>query len=138
MIGLDDRLLEDSAHVLDEARVRLQVFRAGKQMHEYQLRSALLIGLLVEVDGLFGVAETRLSFEVAKETFTQWRWLSQNARRAALEDEDRFVAIGPIRIGVIVVIYTEPTEDDIRIISARRATNRETALYQQYYGETDE
>ena len=50
----------------------------------------------------------------------------------AQDEEDRFIAIGPIRRGVIVVVYTEREEDVIRIISARLATRRETALFQQH------
>lgn len=33
--------------------------------------------------------------------------------------EDRFIAIGPIASGLIVVVYTEPEDDVVRIISAR-------------------
>jgi uncharacterized protein len=46
--------------------------------------------------------------------------------------EERFIAIGPIRRGVIVVIWTERTEDVIRIISARFATKSEKELYREY------
>ena len=46
--------------------------------------------------------------------------------------EDRFVAIGPIRQGVAVIVWTERDEDTIRIISARWATRREQALYRTY------
>jgi len=45
------------------------------------------------------------------------------------EDEDRFIAIGPIARGLIVVIYTEPEEGVVRMISAREATRREQALF---------
>jgi uncharacterized DUF497 family protein len=45
------------------------------------------------------------------------------------EFEDRFITIGPIDRGVIVVVYTEREEDLIRIIGARMATKREQALY---------
>jgi uncharacterized DUF497 family protein len=48
------------------------------------------------------------------------------------EDEDRLIAIGPIRRGVIVVVHTELLDDAIRIISARLATRRETQLFQSY------
>ena len=48
------------------------------------------------------------------------------------EDEDRFIAIGPIARGVILVVHTEPAEDVIRIISARPATHREVELYRRY------
>jgi uncharacterized DUF497 family protein len=42
-------------------------------------------------------------------------------------DEERFIAIGPISRGVVLVVWTEQDEDTIRIISARRATKRERA-----------
>lgn len=48
------------------------------------------------------------------------------------ESEDRFIAIGPIASGLIVVVYIEPEEDTIRIISAREATRREQALFREY------
>jgi hypothetical protein len=48
------------------------------------------------------------------------------------EFEDRFIAIGPIDRGLVVVIYTEREEDLIRIIGARLANQREQALYRSY------
>ncbi len=45
------------------------------------------------------------------------------------EFEDRFIAIGPIDRGLVVVVYTEREEDFIRIIGARLANKREQALY---------
>ena len=47
-------------------------------------------------------------------------------------DEDRFIAIGPIRSGVMVVVWTERDRDTARIISARWATQREIELYRSY------
>lgn len=47
-------------------------------------------------------------------------------------DEDRFIAIGPISKGVVVIIYIEITLDAIRIISARKATKTEVGLYTNY------
>ena len=52
-------------------------------------------------------------------------------------DEDRFIAIGAIRAGVVVVVFTEPEDDVIRILSARRATKNETDLYFRHLGGTD-
>lgn len=46
--------------------------------------------------------------------------------------EDRFIAIGPIDRGLVVVVYTEREEQIIRIIGARLATTREQALYRSY------
>jgi uncharacterized DUF497 family protein len=48
--------------------------------------------------------------------------------------EDRFIAIGPIARGIVVVGYTERDEDVIRIIGARMATRRERALYRKREG----
>ena len=45
------------------------------------------------------------------------------------EFEDRFLAIGPIDRGIVVVVYTEREEGQFRIIGARLATNREQNLY---------
>ena len=48
-------------------------------------------------------------------------------------EEDRFIAVGLIRQGVIVVIYTERTEDITRILSARKATAKERSLFERYW-----
>jgi uncharacterized DUF497 family protein len=48
--------------------------------------------------------------------------------------EDRFVAIGPIPRGVILVVFTERDEEVIRIISARPATKREQQMFHQHSG----
>ena len=49
--------------------------------------------------------------------------------------EDRFIAIGPIRRGLVLLVWTERDEETIRIISARWATEREHALYRSYMEE---
>jgi uncharacterized DUF497 family protein len=46
--------------------------------------------------------------------------------------EPRFIAIGPIRRGLVLVVYTEWTEDTIRIISARWAGPAERELYRSH------
>ena len=48
------------------------------------------------------------------------------------DSEDRFIAIGAIERGIIVVAFTEPEEDTIRIISARWASKREQSLYRSH------
>ncbi len=48
------------------------------------------------------------------------------------EFEDRFIAIGPIVRGLIVIIYTEKEGEIIRIIGARRANKNEQSLYRSY------
>lgn len=49
--------------------------------------------------------------------------------------EDRFIAIGPIRRGLVLVIWTEQDQEIIRIISARWATKHEQTLYHSYLEE---
>lgn len=46
-------------------------------------------------------------------------------------DEDRFITIGPIASGLVLVVWCEVVDDVIRIISARFATKRETGLYRR-------
>ena len=48
------------------------------------------------------------------------------------EVEDRFIAIGPIDRGIVVVVYTEREEDLVRIVGARLANRREQDLYRLY------
>ena len=47
-------------------------------------------------------------------------------------EEDRFIAIGPVRAGIVVVVYTERQDDVIRIVSARKATAKEIRLLPDY------
>jgi uncharacterized DUF497 family protein len=49
-------------------------------------------------------------------------------------DEDRFIGIGPIQAGLVLVVYTERTGETIRIISARWATESEARLFRHYIG----
>jgi uncharacterized DUF497 family protein len=48
------------------------------------------------------------------------------------DDEDRFIAVGPIAKGVIKVSYTEPNDDVIRIISARMASRSEQEMFYKH------
>mgnify|MGYP006264394179 CR=1 FL=1 len=48
------------------------------------------------------------------------------------DDEDRFVAIGPIARGVIVVVFTERDDETVRIISARASTRKEMQSYEAW------
>jgi len=43
--------------------------------------------------------------------------------------EDRFIAVGPIKSGMVLVVHTVQDDDAIRIISARWATKSEHALF---------
>ena len=51
------------------------------------------------------------------------------------DEEERFIAIGMIIRGIIVVVWTERREDVVRIISARPATQREARAFQRYRDE---
>jgi uncharacterized protein len=48
------------------------------------------------------------------------------------DTEDRFISIGPIERGLVLVVWTERVDDVIRIISARWTTKREGELYNAY------
>jgi uncharacterized DUF497 family protein len=53
--------------------------------------------------------------------------------------EDRFIAIGPIKRGFVLVVWVErDDEDTIRIVSARWATRREQSLYRAYLEDPNE
>jgi len=43
--------------------------------------------------------------------------------------EDRWIGIGVLKTILAVVVFTEPKEDTIRIISARKATRHEEQIY---------
>jgi uncharacterized protein len=49
--------------------------------------------------------------------------------------EDRFIAIGPVEGGLILVVWTFSDDDAVRIISARWAAAREQDLYYTYMDE---
>ncbi len=51
-------------------------------------------------------------------------------------DEDRFISIGPIRRGLVLVVWTERQDDEVRIISARWATRREQGLFRAHVRRT--
>jgi hypothetical protein len=48
------------------------------------------------------------------------------------DSEDRFIAIGASERGIVLIAFTEPEEDTVRIISARWANEREQAIYRSY------
>ncbi len=47
-------------------------------------------------------------------------------------DEDRWLGIGLLDGRVVVVVFTEPNENVIRIISLRKALSHERKRYEQY------
>jgi len=47
-------------------------------------------------------------------------------------DEARFISVAPLPAGLITVVWTEPFDDVMRIISVRWSDKRERGLYRQY------
>lgn len=70
-----------------------------------------------------------VSFEEASDLFRSKRDYLEIFDEPHSQDEERLIAIGLVRRGVIVIVWTERHEDTIRIISARWATKRERLLY---------
>src|SRR5580698_8781849 len=64
-----------------------------------------------------------VSFDEAQELFTSGVEYLEIFDDAHSVDEDRFLAIGPIRRGLVLVVWTERDEHETRIISARWATS---------------
>jgi uncharacterized DUF497 family protein len=74
-----------------------------------------------------------ISFEEARSLFAAEDYLEVFDEEHS-EREDRFIAIGLVRRGLIVVVWTLSDEDTARIISARGATSNEEKLYEAYMG----
>lgn len=49
--------------------------------------------------------------------------------------EDRWIGIGRLQSRVVVVVYSEPDEETIRIISLRKALSHERNAYEAIFGE---
>lgn len=77
-----------------------------------------------------------ISFKEAEELFTSTSEYVEIFDEAHSLDEDRFIAIGPVTRGIIVVVWTAPDDDTIRIVSTRWANKREQALYHRYIEES--
>lgn len=75
-----------------------------------------------------------ISFDEATELFTGDSNYLEIFDEEHSDEEERFIAIGPIRVGIVVVIYTERQDDVIRIVSARRATKQEASLLYRSLG----
>ena len=76
-----------------------------------------------------------ISFDEVRELFTSDVDYLEIYDFEHSRDEDRFIAIGPVRRGLVVVVYTERHEETVRIISARRATTSEARFFSRYIGE---
>ena len=73
-----------------------------------------------------------ISFEEASALFYRGDEYLEIFDDAHSDDEDRFIAIGPIKKGLVLVVYTERDEDTVRIISARWATKHEVEIYRSH------
>ena len=73
-----------------------------------------------------------MSFEEACELFTTDAPVLEVYDVGHSETEDRFKSIGPIRRGLVLVVWTEREDDVVRIISAWWATRAEQELYAEY------
>ena len=79
-----------------------------------------------------------LSFDEATELFTSGTDFLEIYDGDHSGEEDRFIAIGPIHAGLVVVVYTEPQDDTIRIVSARKATKKEVELFGKHQGDIND
>ena len=77
-----------------------------------------------------------VAFEEAAKLFTSGTAYLEIFDEAHSDLEDRFIAIGPIRRGVVLVVWTERDEGTLRIISARWATRMEARLYHSFAEES--
>jgi hypothetical protein len=73
-----------------------------------------------------------ISFEEASALFYRGDDYLEIFDDAHSDEEDRFIAIGPIKRGLVLVVYTERDEDTVCIISARWATKNEAELYRSH------
>ncbi len=76
-----------------------------------------------------------VSFQEARVLFDPGRDYLEIFDEAHSDEEDRFIAVGPIPKGLVLIVYTtRDDEDTIRIISARWASKREQGLFRSYMG----
>jgi len=73
-----------------------------------------------------------ISFAEARKLFESGVDYLEIFDREHSDSEDRFIAIGPIERGLVVIVYTEREEDVVRIIGARWASPRERSRYRSY------
>ena len=79
--------------------------------------------------GLSNQRQHGLSFQEAQRLFESGVDYLEIFDEEHSDSEDRFIAIGPLDDRLVVVVYTEPEENVVRIIGARLASNRERDLF---------
>ncbi|MFT7676381.1 MAG: uncharacterized DUF497 family protein [Planctomycetota bacterium] len=82
-----------------------------------------------EVKSITNKAKHGVSFEEAAALFSSGDDYVEVFDEAHSDEEERFIAIGPIRRGLVLVVWTEREEGMARIISARWATRREHTAF---------
>lgn len=75
-----------------------------------------------------------VSFEEAAHLFTDEADCLEIFDVLHSDEEERFISIGPVERGLILVVWTERSDDVIRIISARWTTKSEAQRYRAYLG----
>ena len=73
-----------------------------------------------------------VSFEEACEVFATEAPVLEVYDVDHSEVEDRFKSIGPIKRGLVLVVWTERSDDLVRVTSAWWATKGEEQLYAEY------
>jgi uncharacterized protein len=73
-----------------------------------------------------------VSFEEASELFIDDVDCLEIFDELHSDTEDRFISIGPIRRGLVMVVWTERVDEVVRIISARWTTKKEAERYHAY------
>ena len=73
-----------------------------------------------------------ISFEYAVRVFLDSKRIEMLDENHSDESEERYNVIGCVE-RILFVVYTERGSDEIRIISARRATPKEEKLYYENY-----
>ncbi len=73
-----------------------------------------------------------ISFEEASRLFASNADYLEIFDAAHSDLEDRFIALGPVSRGLVMVVWTEHDEETIRILSARWATRNECNLFRAY------
>jgi len=71
----------------------------------------------------------KIDFEDVKEAFNNFIYEIPDNRFDY--SEDRIIGIVPLRNILITIVFTEPKENIIRLISARKSTSKEKRLYEK-------
>ncbi len=75
-----------------------------------------------------------IAFEDARRLFESGNDYLEVFDAVHSEDEDRFIAVGSTRRGILVVVWTDRDDDVVRIVSARMATKREAEWFRETMG----